>query len=122
MHERTVPLTHYEFIRQVALAWLKPSKYWPNKNKDSTRSIASTSSFINQCSVASAVTSRLKLNTKKKNATFTNKSLDPYSGDLRCRLNNSLNHFPVKNDKPEGNCQLHYWLAKEKKKGTATEM
>ena len=27
-HDKEPPCTHYEFVRQVALIWLKPSSYW----------------------------------------------------------------------------------------------
>ena len=49
----------------------------------------------------------------KKNAHLTEKTVDPYIGQLRCRLDPSLNHLPTLNDKPESNCQLHYLLVKK---------
>ena len=50
----------------------------------------------------------------RKNNTFSIKSLDPYQGTLRYRLETTLTHLPVKNDKPENSCQLHYWFEKSK--------
>ena len=50
----------------------------------------------------------------RKNKTFSTKSLEPYHGTVRCRVDITLTHLPVKNDKPENSCQLHYWLEKSK--------
>ena len=41
---------------------------------------------------------------------FTDQSLDPYTGILRCRLNTSLDHLPEKVSNL--NCQLHWWQDK----------
>ena len=116
VHEKKPPLSHYDFVRQVSLAWLKPSVYWPEDSRRVSGSLASVSTSKTDTTIASSIITRRKINVKKKNSTFTNKSLDPYSGILRCRLDHSLDHLPVKNDKPEASCQLHYWILKEKKR------
>ena len=91
IHGRQMPQTYYGFIQDIALAWLKPSHYWPNK-KSST---GSGQSYSNSSTVdASVVTRRCKL-PPKRSAKFTEKSLNPYSGSLRCRLYCRLNHLPL---------------------------
>ena len=122
LHERKY-LSHYEFIKSIALAWLKPSAYWSGTTTSKTgrsrspqpsqgsSSVADSSSY---CTVAESVISRRKIHVNKKNSTLTNKALDPYAGSLRCRLDHNLNHLPVNNDKPETNCQLHWWASKQK--------
>ena len=118
MHDRKPPCTHYQFVKEVALAWLKPSVYWYNSAKKSdlqSRVSSSNGSTISE-SIASNIVSR-KRQMKyidRKNNTVSAKSLDPYQGALRCRLDVTLSHLPVKNEKAENSCQLHYWLAKSK--------
>ena len=119
MHERK-HLSHYDFIKQVALAWIKPSTYWPSSNSNSNKQTGSNPSINSMPSSATcpsangSIVTRRRINLNKKNSTITEKTLDPYSGILRCRLDHSLNHLPVRNDKPENNCQLHYWTDKIK--------
>ena len=116
-------MSHYDFIKKIGLAWLKPADHWStaninnaNKNKIS-RTVSSTnsSSVMGASTIAeSAATRRKIIVNNKKNSTINNKALDPYSGILRCRLNSNLNHLPIRNDKPENNCQLCYWISKQK--------
>ena len=80
------------------------------------QSIASSNHSSKPDSIASNIISR-KRKMKyidRKNNTFSTKLLDPYQGVLRCRLDDTLSHLPIKNDKPENSCQLHYWLEKSK--------
>ena len=122
LHERK-HLSHYEFIRKIGLAWLKPSAYWQSQATStkrgegkSTRKVSdeNTSVSVDTCTVAESVVARRKILFTKKNSTMTANALDPYSGYLRCRLDHNLNHLPIRNDKPENNCQLHYWATKQK--------
>ena len=122
LHERK-HLSHYEFIQQIGLAWLKPSSYWPSKastgrgaKRKGMRTVSDdqTSASVATITVAESVVAQRKNLINKKNSTMTVKALDPYSGCLRCRLDHNLNHLPIKNDKPKNNCQLHYWANKQK--------
>ena len=100
-----MPQTHYEFIQDIYLAWLETLQYWPKKNS----STCSGQSYSESSTVAeSVVTRRCKLS-PKRSAKFTEKSLNPYSGSLPCRLDYRLNHLPIRNDKPDGICQMHWW-------------
>ena len=110
IHGRRMQQTHYEFIQDISLAWLKPYQFWPKK-KSSTDSGQSSS---DSSTVAeSVVTRRCKLSPKQSDK-FTEKSLNPYSGSLWCRLYCRLNHLPLRNDKPEVSCQMH-WSSKRDK-------
>jgi len=40
LHNRK-PMSHYEFHRKVALAWIKSEVYWPKKRRDSRLSVPS---------------------------------------------------------------------------------
>ena len=110
IHGRRMPRTHYEFIQDIDIAQLKPSQYWPKK-KSSTGSGQSSSDSSTVS--ASVVTRRFKL-FPKQSSEFTEKSLNPYSGSLRCRIDCILNHLQLQNYKPEGSCQMHWWSKRDK--------
>ena len=113
IHERKPPFSHYKFVEKVALAWLKPNEFWPSNNskKNDPRDNSSTI----ESSIASSIVAKSRIKfVRQKNSTITDKALDPYIGNLRCRLDTSLNHLPEKNNKPDKNCQLHYWFDKTK--------
>ena len=110
LHGRKQPKNHYEFLESIALAWLKPSQYWPKRKTVSV----STGSVTDGSSVAASIISRRDSFKLTRSATISNNALDPYTGYLRCRLDRSLNHLPVQTMKPEANCQLHNWAKKSK--------
>ena len=111
IHGRKPLRTHYQFIQDIALAWLKPSQYWP-KPKKVTR--ISSQHSMDESTVSASVVTRRVSGSVKRSAVFNDNSLNPYTGSLRCRLDSSLNHMPTKIDKPEANCQMHYWKKKGK--------
>ena len=51
---------------------------------------------------------------KGRCAFVTDKTMDPYNGQLRCRLNHMLNHWPVQVRSKHRNCQMHSWQYKIK--------
>mgnify|MGYP003321282704 FL=1 len=112
IHERKPPYSHYEFVKRVALAWLNPSEHWQS-SKSSRGRIVDDSTTV-QSSIASSVVAKKRIKFEQKNCVLTDNSLDFYTGNLRCRLDTSLNHLPTMNNKPENNCQLYYWHDKSK--------
>ena len=113
IHEREPPFSHYEFVKKVALAWLKPNEFWPSIK--SKKSIPCDNSSTIKWSIASSIVAKRRIKfVQRKKSTITDKALDPYIGNLRCRLDTSLNHLPEKKNKPDNNCQLHYWFNKTK--------
>ena len=111
IHNVKVQLTHYEFIKKIALAWIDQDIYWPTaspkmKKSQSSSSFSSSRSIITRRSSAPLQS--------RKCMTFSDRSLDPFNGFLQFRLDRHLNHFPIKNDKPEANCQLHFYTARKK--------
>ena len=121
LHDRK-PLTHYAFIENIALAWLKPSEFWQTAATENSQRpsrstctvVSSVATAASSTTVSESVKARRAIKINKKNATFTENTLNPYTGALRCRLNHQLNHLPVPNDKRENNCQLHYMANKTK--------
>ena len=105
-----MPRTHYEFIQDIALVWLKPSQYWPNKKI----SAGSGQNASDSSTVAASVVTRRCNPPPKRSAKFTENYLNLYSGSLWCRLDCRLNHLPLRNDKPEGSCQMHWWSKRDK--------
>ena len=113
IHEREPPFSHYEFVKKIALAWLKRNEFWPS-NKSKKNDPRDNSSTI-ESSIASSIVAKRRIKfVQRKNSTITDKALDSYIGNLRCRLDTSLNHLPEKSNKPDNNCELHYWFDKTK--------
>ena len=117
MHCSTNYCSHYDFIKQVALTWIDPNAYGPNKKKraaihvDDDGSISrvrqrrlsyNTRSSDDSSSLGSVVT---------RNSTVNDKSLHPVNGRLKCRLDVFCDHHPIsfKEATRAHRCQLHRW-------------
>ncbi len=72
IHDRKPPLTHYEFNRAVALAWLKPSAFWSHRSSRLEKHRNNGTSVTTDSTIASSIVTRKKYNDKdKKNAHLT---------------------------------------------------
>ena len=91
IHDKSPPYSHYDFIRDICLAWIDPEKYWPEPTSKSAPSVQDSKS------TKSRACKKLKFK-RKKNSSLTDKTLDPYIGSLCCRLNTKLNHLPESPD------------------------
>ena len=107
------PMSHYEFHRQVALAWLKPEEYWPKKTRQRERTDPSVSTASTTRAHRSLYSQGTNENTKRCHR-ITDKSLHPTTGNLKGRLTVNTTHLPIKTNKKDSRCQLHYWAAKKK--------
>ena len=117
MHGSKQPLNHSQFIRHVAIAWIKPLVYWSSNNsRKRGHSSISRSTTITAASTecVSIITRISTVFLPKQNATLSDKSLAPYTGAFRWRLDHAFNNLLVYNDKPEASCKMHYWLSKAK--------
>ena len=133
LHKSKDYMGHYDFIRSVALAWIDPQQYWPNKRKrrvrismnveeeeigrvsrtrrqrtGSSRSISSSNSSISSNSTMSSISSSSQ-HSAMKCERVNDKSLNPMSGSLRGRLNSFVHHHPHLDGKKRRKCQLHRW-------------
>ena len=118
IHDRKPPLNHYEYIRAISLAWLDQSKYWTSKKKKTQSSEgASSSSSVSDESMISRLRPTNQPTKLVKSTTFSDSSLDSYSGSLRCRLDRHYTHLPERTGKSVGNCQLCYWKSKKRVRG-----
>lgn len=53
---------------------------------------------------------------------FDDSGLDPDDGRLKKRLDNSLPHLPVPDERKQSRCQMHYWLSGNTQKYYASKM
>ena len=134
MHGRK-PMSHYDYIRMIALAWIDKEEYWyrlptvrtkRGRNSDndgssraSSRAHSSTASSSSSAATAEVVTTRSSSKrTKKANdertRKFSDASLDPKKGSLCIRLDRNKDHFPEQVTSKNSKCQLHHWLSKDR--------
>ena len=70
LHDKSPPYIHYKFIREICLSWIDPDKYWPEPTSKIYPSVQdSTSTKSRACK-------KIKFK-RKKNASLTDKALDP---------------------------------------------
>jgi hypothetical protein len=142
MHGYKSPVSHYDFIKQIALAWIEPDLYWPgwNGNDKKRRSCdvdkVSTLTSGGGSSVSTASRTRQRIvqqndssRSTKSSITTTDhgenekakrmndNSLDPARGSLRMRLDCGLDHIPEIKKGTRARCQLHRWAIGRDAKG-----
>ena len=132
MHQSNAALSHYDFIKNVALAWLNKENHWPTKGRTKRTSLQtedsyslvikrsrtrqnlnnSSSSLValaeSSSSAISQATETTTLTTPARNVTVSEKTLQP-NGALKCRLNNYITHSPCPSTNKRAKCQLHRW-------------
>ena len=146
VHLSTNVVSHYDFIKQIALAWMDPRKYGPNaevveeelngkRKKEVITVDDSDDDNATNCGWRMVSKRRIRLKTgeddmtvctevtessagsSSRNARVNDQSLDPGVGALKCRLDSFSNHFPEHfDDKRAGKCQLHRWARGRKGK------
>ena len=89
-------LSHYEFQRNVALAWIDKDEYANPKKTFTTPKKSDGGSGGEED--ASTLTSNSTGGGKKKDS-ITDFNLDPDSGSLKRRLNHSVGHWPTRGDR-----------------------
>ena len=112
MIDSKAAVSHYDYIKEIALAWVNQELYWPKriaqkKRKaqgdidNGKRKTRPTVRILETGSVSTA-------STCSKAPNVTNETLHP-SGSLRNRLNTSVQHLPEKPSTKRPICQLHRW-------------
>ena len=113
MHDKSV-MSHLEFCKQIAIAWLDPHNSWPRlkvvistrRQNSEARSIASS---VSTGMVTRSLSS--KQEKKKRARRFTDGSLDPTKGSLSDRLH-QVQHWPLMDGVLDSaSCQLHRWAS-----------
>ena len=82
------PMSHYNYQKSIALAWINPEKYGKDSGTITPTDDNSTLSSMTKSSTASS-------GTRKKRRTYiTTKSLHPQKGSLSDRTDRGLGHWP----------------------------
>ena len=102
-------VSHYEYIKEVALAWVNREMYLPkvigirskkrkpDDDKPNTRASRKINFDMNS---DASITSCIRVN---------DSTLHPNNGKLSCRLNTTVQHFPSKPRVKRARCALHRW-------------
>ena len=110
LHDSKDTISHYEYIKQIALAWVNRNLHWPRKRISHKRK--------NTTEEKRQTRSRLQINNEDSKSTTTSTSkcipvddgtLHPVKGRLACRLTTAIQHFPEEPSAKRPRCQLHRW-------------
>ena len=109
MIDSKAAVNHYEYIKQIALAWINQDVYWPKEIKQKKRKTEQDDGKRKTRRVARALDTDSSTSSKTSKATsFNEKTLHP-TGKLSCRLNTSVQHFLECSPVRRRQCQLHRW-------------
>ena len=111
-------LTHYDFIKEISLAWINKEMYFPK-----VRNVAASRKRKTKDDATKDDGKRVTRGAAKKldiDATsvfsnssicieITDNSLHPTSGKLSCRLNTAVQHLPEQKKGKRLRCALHRW-------------
>jgi hypothetical protein len=107
-----VPVTHYDFIKQITLAWINPDTHWPKGTEAHWSKKRKAAEQQQQETVITRSAAR-KLNLEQTSPSLcipvTDNNLHPSTGKLKHRLNYSLQHYPQCSKVKAPRCQLHRW-------------
>ncbi len=117
-------LSHYDFRRAIALAWLDPENFWPGFHKfceseyGTKRRRTETRVTSEEASATTRSTTKKKRETPPYCARVNDKALCPMNGALKDRLQVIAGHWPrpVEHAKAP-RCQVHRWAGVEHKAG-----
>ncbi len=96
-----VPYSHHDFQEKVGLAYLDPNKHWPCRKSPPKLLAISHKTPKSKQQIPWA-------------PRLDNNALCPDTGQLKNRLDTTLNHMPIVplGKKGDANCQLHRWAHK----------
>jgi hypothetical protein len=122
MHNSKTTVSHYEYIKQISLAWINPDKYWPKEMEvtepgkrkvpdDDENTIVTRASRKLKIDSTSSVSSDAAtiIKTSTLCIPITESNLHPVNGKLKHRLNYSVQHYPQYSKVKAPRCQLHRW-------------
>ena len=109
--QKSAILTHHDFRKKVAMAWINPELYWPTEVNG-----PNSSNWKKRKATASVALSVESDPPQRARATqISDTSLGPY-GALSIRLDTTKSHFP-EIAKNKARCSMHKWLGIETQKG-----
>ena len=111
LHSSKAAVSHYDFIKQVALAWINKERYWPKtikladttkrKSTDDSTNIQTRARRLQIEDDASSQRSICRM--------VKDDRLDPINGLLKMRMNYSVQHYPENSTAKKPKCALHNW-------------
>ena len=107
LHDRKNTLSHYDYIKQIALAWVSRDLYWPSQHISRKRTAALDERRRTRSRLAVDVDTESKSTSSTKCIQVDEKTLHTVKGRLSCRLNTAIQHFPEIPVAKRPRCQLH---------------
>ena len=105
-------MSHYDYIKSIALAWINLEQYWPKKTTKPKKRKVPVETFTIKRGKRRVVESNARAcsskNSKNKEPIIY-VTLNPSNGMSSFRLNNSLQHPPKATKSKTSRCQLHIW-------------
>ena len=108
MH-RKKPMSHFNFQRAIAMAWINTSEYWPKPPSRRCRIVSATVTSASSSSTSRKRTrSQSTINEHEINrgTAFSEKTLS-LTGALDCRMDLNVHHWPIECTKKNACCHLH---------------
>lgn len=114
IHDSKEVKTHYEYIKDIALAWVNRDTYWPKEKEfvssQDSNGIMSPDDGIAFTRARKRLHEEISSSSSSKICSrVSDKALDPHRGALSCRLNTTVQHFPQKPNSKSKRCALHRW-------------
>ena len=110
IHNSKPPFTHYEYIKKICLAWINREMFWPTMIGDG---VTKRKEQDEQMQTRRAK-KRLEIDTNSfessgSKGTINDRTLHPINGNLKMRLNYSVQHLPEISCSKNPRCALHRW-------------
>ena len=111
------PMSHFNFQRSIAMAWICPEKHWPaNGGSCMTVSSVSTTSSARKSNKQMMTRSDIQsVKRVKRSPAFSDSTLSNKGALHKHRLEN-CHHWPIASEKVGARCQLHRWAANKQVK------
>ena len=102
-------LTHYDFIKAIALSWINREQYWPKEQTKKIKRKPDDNQIMTRQKKRVEFESLSSSSNNSKCIRINDSTLHPVSGKLNCRLNTSVQHFPEEPKTKRPRCALHRW-------------
>jgi hypothetical protein len=112
------PMSHYEWRKSIALAWIDPNQYWPSRYSRTSsinpQNLEVSDETSDRTGKRKASDDSVTTSSSKRATAITDEALDPRTGRLRDRLavGHGLHMPEAATDWAK--CSLHNWAAKKR--------
>ena len=108
LHDSKATVSHYDFIKQICLAWIDKEQYWP-KSEESKKRKAEDDKMKTRAKKRFEFDVTSSSSSTTICTTINDKTLHPVHGKLSLRLNYSVQHYPEISKAKSSRCALHRW-------------